>query len=273
MNAFHRALWAVTLVILALAALPAAAKTVLITGANSGIGLEFARQYAADGWHVIATHRRDGIPRTLAALATEFDSVQVESLDVTSHDSIDALAMKLDGTPIDVLLNNAGIVGSMEDPAQQFGTLDYDLFDRFLQTNTVGPLKVAEAFYEHVRSSDDKKIIGISTLAASLATATQRTGRSVGIRFRYGYNISKAALNMAYIGLAGDAREDGITVGLLHPGLVRVERTEQYDLSPQMEAMMLDVDDSVSQMRDVIAELELSESGAFMAYDGSTVPW
>jgi NAD(P)-dependent dehydrogenase (short-subunit alcohol dehydrogenase family) len=222
---------------------------------------------------VIATHRRDGIPRTLADLATRFEQVQIESLDVTDHASIDALASKLLGTPIDILLNNAGIVGALDDPAQKFGTLDYAEFNRFLQTNTLGPLKMAEAFVGHVRSSQDRKIIAISTVGASLESASQNRGPGRGISFRYAYNVSKAALNMAYAGLAHDVRDDGIIVGLLHPGLVRVARTEEYDMPPQMQAAMLDVEDSVMQMRAVIKDLDAAGSGAFLAYDGSRVPW
>ncbi|MEX2259715.1 MAG: SDR family oxidoreductase [Woeseia sp.] len=269
----HPSAWLLAVLMCALCLPAAHAKTVLITGANSGIGLEFATQYAADGWQVVATHRRDGIPRTLADLASRYDGVQVEFLDVTDHASIDALAAKLSDRPIDVLLNNAGVVGELDDPAQKFGTLDYEMFGRYLQTNTLGPLRVAEAFYAHVRRSEDRKIVGISTIAASLEGASQAMGSSFGIRFRYAYNVSKAALNMAYIGLANDARADGIVVGLLHPGLVRVARTERYDMTPQMEAAMLEVDDSVTQMRALIEGLNADTSGSFLAYDGSTVPW
>lgn len=252
--------------------LPAAeARTVLITGANSGIGLEFAKQYAADGWRVIATHRRDRIPRTLAELASRYDGVRIESLDVTDHAGIDALAEELAGVPIDLLLNNAGIVGGLGDLAQKFGTLDYELLESFVRTNTVGPLKIAEAFYPHVRDSEDRKIVGISTVAASLEVASQPSGPAIS--FRYAYNVSKAALNMAYVGLAKDARADGVIVGLLHPGLVRVARTEEYDLSPRMAAAMIEVEDSVRKMRAVIDGLTAETSGSFLAYDGTRVAW
>lgn len=260
-------------VVALLLCLPVQAKTVLITGANSGIGLEFARQYAADGWQVIATHRRNGIPRTLAELSTEFDNVQVEFMDVTDHGSIDALASRLTGTPIDVLLNNAGIVGGLQDPAQKFGTLDYAVLNQFIQTNTVGPLKVAEAFFPHVRASEEKKIVGISTVAASIEFTSQGGPAAAGLSFRYAYGMSKAALNMAYAGLANDVGSDAVIVGLLHPGLVRVARTEQYGSNPRMQALMLDVDVAVRQMRDVIENLTPADSGGFFSHDGSTVPW
>lgn len=253
--------------------LPVHAKTVLVTGANSGLGLEFARQYAADGWQVIATHRRNGIPRTLAELATEYDNIQVEYMDVTDHDSIDRLAGKLQGVAIDVLLNNAGIVGGLQDPEQKFGTLDYAVLDQFMQTNTVGPLKIAEAFYAHVLRSDEKKIIGISTIAASIEFTSRGGPGSAGLSFRYAYALSKAALNMAYAGLSNDTRDDGVTVGLVHPGLVRVARTELYGDNPRLQAAMLDVDDAVGQIRELIENWTLADSGRFFGYDGSTVPW
>ena len=265
--------WRCILMVIALLPLCAESKTVLITGANSGIGLEFARQYAADGWQVIATHRRDGIPRSLADLSTEFDNVQVESLDVTNHDSIDRLATKLHGTPIDVLLNNAGLVGELTDPAQKFGSLDYALLERHLRTNTIGPLKMAEAFYDLVKASDERKIVGISSIAASLESAARNEGATVGISFRYAYNVSKAALNMAYVGLANDSRRDGVSVGLLHPGLVRVARTEAYSMTPQMEALMLDVDVAVRRMRGIIADLDIDSSGSFVGPDGQAIAW
>ncbi len=141
--------------IFAIAAGPAGAETVLITGSNQGIGLEFARQYAARGWQVIATHRRENTPETLARLAREYPKVRVERMDVTDHGQIEALAAKLDGEPIDLLLHNAALIrfAPINDPegnaGQMFGTLDYEHFDRFMRTNVAGPLKITEAFIEH----------------------------------------------------------------------------------------------------------------------------
>lgn len=274
LHTFRRGI-AAAMAFISFAAAPgmAAAETVLITGANSGIGLEFARQYAADGWHVIATHRRSDVPETLAELTGRYPKVRVETLDVTDHASIDALASELRGMPIDVLLNNAGIVGGVGDPDQSFGSLDYATLDRFLQTNTVGPLKIAEAFHDNVKAAKHGKIVAISTIAASLDFASRGGPQAVGLSFRYAYAISKAGLNMAYAGLAHDVRDSGISVLLIHPGLVRVARTEKYPMSPQMEAAMLDVDVAVRQMRKTIAALTPATSGRFVANDGAEVPW
>ena len=124
--------------------LTADAPTVLITGANRGIGLELARQYAGRGWRVIATTRRPADATALLALAKLHPSVTVEVLDVTDHAGIAALATKYKGMPIDVLLNNAGISGDGE--GGDFGQLNYDVYDKVHAVNVVGPLNMAEAF-------------------------------------------------------------------------------------------------------------------------------
>lgn len=252
----------------------AAASTVLITGSNSGIGFELARQYADEGWHVIATHRRETIPESLAALSGQYDNVQVETLDVTDMAGIDALATKLASQPIDVLLSNAGIVGTFEQPEQQFGTLDFDLFHRFMDINSAGPLRVAQGFYENVKTSEQKKIIGITTGAASLTrTAQESYQKRLGIRYRYWYNMSKAALNMGYVGLANDARADGVAVLLLNPGVVRVARTADYQLTEEGLNIARDVDVAAANIRKRIAELSIEKSGTFMNGAGHVSPW
>ena len=241
------------------------ADTVLITGANSGIGLELSKQYAAEGWHVIATHRRDAMPESLAALSAEYDNVQVETLDVTDQQGIDVLSKKLSGVPIDVLLNNAGIVGTFEEPEQQFGTLDYELFHRFMDTNTAGPLRTAEAFFENVKASEQKKIVALST---GFSHPRNIYGDSMikrfGLHNRYWYNTSKAALNMAYVTLASDMRDAGISVAVIGPGLVRTERTSKYVLSDEAEALAIDVNESAKRLRQAIQGLNLEVSGSFI---------
>jgi len=251
----------------------ALADTVLITGANSGIGLEFARQYAVDGWHVIATHRRDTVPESLAALSSQYDNVQIEMIDVTDSATIAAVAAKLGGRPIDILLNNAGIVGTMEDPAQKFGSLDYDLLHRFVDVNLAGPLRVSEAFYGNVAASKQKKIVAVSSAAGSLTISASDFRQETGISTRYWYDISKAGLNMGFIALSKDAADDGVSVAVYQPGLVRVARTEQYPMTDAMKSMMVEVDDSVSAMRQRFAELGPDTSGNFFDRRGEVIPW
>lgn len=245
------------------------ASTVLITGSNSGIGYELARQYADEGWHVIATHRRDTIPESLAALSAQYDNVQVETLDVTDMTGIIVLAKKLKGQPIDVLVNNAGIVGTFDQPEQKFGTLDYDLFHRFMDTNAAGPLRVAEAFYENVKASEQKKIIAVSTPFASLTFVSgDFLKKNAGFSNRYWYNTSKAAMNMAFVALASDARADGVSVALMSPGLVKVKRTATYEMGDFAKSIAIEVDESARNLRAMIDTLSLDTTASFQSING-----
>ena len=263
----------VTAILLLLIGSATSASTVLITGSNSGIGYELAHQYADEGWHVIATHRRDTVPESLATLSAQYDNVQVETLDVTDMAGIDALAIKLQDQPIDVLLNNAGIVGTFEQPEQQFSTLDYDLFHRFMDTNAAGPLRTAEAFYENVRQSEQKKIVAISTgFSHPKPVAANSLSTRLGLKNRYWYNMSKAAMNMAYAVLANDVRDVGISVALIGPGLVLTERTSDYVLSENAKEISIDVETSAESVRKIIKELTLETSGSFINSRGVR-PW
>jgi NAD(P)-dependent dehydrogenase (short-subunit alcohol dehydrogenase family) len=249
------------------------ASTVLITGSNSGIGYELARQYADEGWHVIATHRRDTIPESLATLSARYDNVQVETLDVTDMAGINVLARKLQDQPIDVLVNNAGIVGTFDQLEQKFGTLDYDLFHRFMDTNAAGPLRVSEAFYANVKASEQKKIIAISTpFASSTLISSDFLKNNAGFSNRYWYNISKAAMNMAFVALASDARADGISVALLSPGLVKVKRTASYEMGEFAKGVAIEVDESARNLRTMIGTLSLETTASFKSINGD-LPW
>ncbi len=136
----------------------AAADTVLITGANAGIGLEFAKEYAAKSWTVIATHHRSTTPPELVALAAQYKNVRVEKMDVSRKDDIDAVAGKLKGVPIDLVINNAGVYSGAP-TAQNFGEFDYSLFDTIMAVNVRGPLMVMEAFVDNVKASHQKKFV------------------------------------------------------------------------------------------------------------------
>ena len=249
------------------------ADTVLITGANSGIGLEFAKQYAADGWQVIATHRRNSTPASLAELKAEYDNVRIETIDVTNSAMIAAAAARLDGLPIDILINNAGIVGTFDDTTQHFGSIDFDELHRFIDINAAGPLRVSEAFYDNVVASKQKKIVAISSAAGSMTMVQRAAKIGSPLASRYLYNMSKAALNMSFIGLASDSAGDGVSVATYHPGLVRVARTKSYVLSEEMRPMILEVQDSVKALRQRFAELSPESSGSFLNYDGDPMPW
>jgi len=274
MSAAFRTL-SVTLAILALGLLcsPARADTVLITGANQGIGLEFAREYAARGWTVIATHRHSTPPATLAALAAKYPKVRVERMDVTDPQQIKALGAKLKGVPIDVLLNNAGLVRTdpLDKPGgntnQMFGTLDFKLLDDFIHTNVAGPLMIVETFIGNVRASRQKKIVAISSAAGSVSVPPFMPNGST-VPDHYWYRISKAALNSSMRILAAQFRNEGITVVMFHPGGVQVESFGDVKLPgfvPPSEA--------VGSMIHTIDGLTIKDSGRFLDNDGKDHPW
>ena len=252
--------------ILSMVTFAATADTVLITGSNRGIGLEFAKEYAAKGWNVIATHRRDTIPDTLKVLSGKYPNVRVERMDVSKLSEIDALAAKLKGVPIDVLINNAGIAelgkfkGIGNNTRQAFGTLNYDDYEIMDKVNVRGPIKVAEAFYPNVKASKQKKIISISS-AAGMVSTPQRGGM-------YWYGMNKAALNKLMVTLAADVKKDGVSVAMFHPGGVKVEKFANYNYPG-----MISPHESVSGMIKVIAGLTLDKTGRFWSHDGKTMPW
>ena len=251
----------------------AAADTVLITGANQGIGLEFAKEYAARGWTVIATHRRETTPEELAKLAAQYPKVRVERMDVTDPAQITALGARLKGVPIDILLNNAGLVRT--DPVnkpggntnQMFGTLDYRLLDDFIHTNVAGPLMITETFIGNVKASHQKKIIAISSAAGSVSVPPFMPNGSP-VPDHYWYRISKAALNSAMRLLSAQFKDQGVIVVMFHPGGVQVESFGNDKLPgfvPPAEA--------IGKMIKTIDGLTMKDSGRFMDNDGKDHPW
>lgn len=246
---------------------PAGAETVLITGSNQGIGLEFAKQYAARGWNVIATHRRDTTPDTLAELQKTYSNVRVEQMDVSNRQQILALAAKLRGEPIDILLNNAGLIrfAPINDrpgnKGQLFGTLDYDHFDQFMQTNVAGPLMIAEAFVDNIAASKKKMIVTISS-AAGVVSQLPRSAD------HYWYRISKAALNSAMRLLTVELADEGVTVVMFHPGGVQVESFGDLKMPG-----MVPPEEAIGKMITTIDGLTLKDSGRFLHNDGRDHPW
>ena len=247
--------------------------TVLITGASQGIGLEFAKQYAARDWTVIATHRRSTIPDALAQLAEDYPLVRIERMDVTDAGQIEALGAELKGMPIDILLNNAGLVRTdpMDLPNpntnQLFGTLDFKLLDDFIHTNVAGPLKICETFMENVKASRQKKIVTISSAAASVSVPPFMPNGSP-IPDHYWYRISKSALNSAMRLVSSQFRDEGVTVVMFHPGGVRVESFGDLEV-PGLESP----ESAIGKMIKTIDGLSLMDTGRFMDNDGTDHPW
>lgn len=237
-------------------------KTVLVTGANRGIGLEFVRQYAEKGWAVIAGARNPGSATELQQLAERHAKLSIEKLDVSSPPSIDSLAEKLIDQPIDVVVNNAGVFGDFE--TQTFGSIDFAQFDTFMRTNALGPLKMCEAFLEHVKVGTAKKMVSVTSQAGSFGL------NSGGLPGMYFYKASKAAQNMIMRNVAEDVRQYGIAACVLSPGMVNTAG----DIPPERRFPgLIEPPESVAGMIEVIDGLTLDQSGKFVRYTREEQPW
>lgn len=237
--------------------------TVLITGANRGIGLELARNYAGRGWTVIATARKPDKADALNAIARDNSRVSVERLDVLDQAQVDALAKKYEGQPIDVLLNNAAILGAKA--PQVLGSYDMDLFLRVMNTNVAGPLRMTEAFLENVAASDQKKIVAITSVQGSITLI-----RSDTIQF---YNSSKSALNMNMRAVSAAVKDRGITVALISPGAVDTDMMREALAGSNFQMRLLTPADSAEAVINVIDQYDFELSGTFMSHQGAKIPW
>jgi len=237
--------------------------TVLITGSNRGIGLELARWYAEHDWRVIATARKPERATELKAIADLNSKVSIEQLDVTDHVRIDELAGSLADQPIDVLLNNAAILG--EPNEQNFGSMNFDLLNRIMDVNVVGPMKMAEAFAASVEVSEQKKIVAITSSQGSISML-----RSASIPF---YNMSKAALNMGMKSNSKALGKRGITVALISPGAVETDMMKLAMDRAGVSFKLLTPAQSAEMVATVIDGYGLEQSGTFVSHTGETIPW
>jgi NAD(P)-dependent dehydrogenase (short-subunit alcohol dehydrogenase family) len=236
--------------------------TVLITGAGRGLGLEFVRQYAADGWRVLACARDPGAAGLVEIAAKSEGRVTTHALDVGDHTAIEALAGELDGTAIDVLLNVAGTMGadsfaSKGMGAQRFGRSDYDDWLQTFRVNVFGPMKMAEAFLPHVAASAGKTIVTLTSVVGSMASNL--------IGGLYAYRSSKAAANAVMKSMSVDLKRHGIIALPMHPGWAK---TDMGGPKAPVEPV-----ESVAGMRRVIAALAPEDAGRFLQYDGTELPW
>lgn len=234
---------------------------ILITGANRGLGLEFTRQYAAEGWHIIACCRSPESADELNTLATANTNIVVEKLDVADFNAIDALGKKYQDTPLDILLNNAGIIGPIpideNITRQHFGQMEYDIWEDVMRVNCYAPMKLTEVFMDNVAASEHKKIICISSSVGSISEMC-----IPGVA----YASSKTALNRAMTIAAQELKAKGVIVGLFCPGYVKT-RMDAFGYA------MVEIEESISLLRPMIAALTLEDSGCFKGHDGRTIGW
>ena len=222
--------------------------TIMITGASRGLGLEFARQFYSEECRVIATCRNPKKANELNAIG----DIDVHSLDVTDDKSVANLADKLRGENIDILINNAGVIGQRDG----FGRLDYDIWAETMDTNVFGPMRVAEAFRDNVMNSKKKQMIFITSRMGSITEAVPNA---------YVYRSSKAALNMAVKCLSVELEQQGLIAVLFHPGHVQTDMGGQAaPVTPQK---------SIEGMKNQIVALTHDDNGRFLSYDGHQIPW
>ncbi|MGX7875260.1 SDR family oxidoreductase [Mesorhizobium sp. ORM6] len=224
-------------------------RTVLITGAGRGLGRELARQYAQQGWRVVACGR------TRPAQGFE-DGTEFQPLDVADPASISCLAKRLAGRPLDVLVNNAGIRSDISG----LHSFAPDEFLKVMCTNTLGPLLLARALRPNLVAGRMRIIANIGSRAGSMAE-----GLLDDYDDDYAYRCSKSALNMVCAQLAQDLRVDGITVFSLHPGWVKTDMGG--------DQAVLSVEDSARGLRTVIDRATPGDSGSFRTFDGIHIGW
>ena len=251
------------------------AKTVLVTGSNRGMGLEFVAQYAERGWSVIATSRSPSDDYDLIELAKDNPKIQIEQMDVTKTSEISNLAEKYQNQSIDLLINNAGMSGDRRN--QAWGQIDQSEFTKLISINAFGALKVAEAFSKNIANSEDKKIVAISSVAGSISSMGRPSSLPI-------LSISKAALNMAMKTVALRLKDEGVTVILINPGAVDTRALRQaFGLSLEEAEKATNFDykgyptvspeEGVRRMIDVIENADQSQNGSFLNHDGKELPW
>ena len=228
--------------------------TLLITGANRGIGLELTKEFTRRRWEVHACCRSPEDAGELQALAAAAELVTLHRLEVTDRDQILELAGRLKGTPLDILLNNAGSYG----PAQQgFGASDAAAWLETFRVNSIAPLCMAEAFVEHVAASERRVIATVGSVMGSIAE-----NDSGG---HYAYRTSKAAAHMVMKGLAVDLAPRGIVTVALHPGWVRTRMGgSTAPVTPEASA---------AGLAEVLLGLGREQSGRLIDYQGNLLPW
>lgn len=273
---------ALRLLFLALLVLPFGAhaatdSVALVTGSNRGIGLALVQELAAAGWKVIATCRDPADAAQLHELRRQYPKVLIEKLDVADNASIDALATKYRGEPIDLLINNAGIVGSYQQ--ETLANFDAGNFQQVLRVNAYAPMRISSVFLPNVEASRHKKIVAITSMLGSIGLA-QRSGeraRQSGATparptDTYFYRMSKAALNMGMRVMQNEVAPKGISVGILSPGIVATDARAGRDNGPPPPDLLTPAQSAKALMKR-IAELTPQNAGRYLEYTNEELPW
>lgn len=229
--------------------------TLLITGANRGIGLELCKQYLKLGWDVHACCRNPKKAQELNTLQDKYKAtLDVHALEVTHEKQMDKLKKTLKGKPVDMLINNAGVHAL---GASQFGKSDDKAWEEAVAVNLIAPMKMMEHFVENVAISDRKIIASMSSKMGSMDDN--------GSGGAYAYRATKAALNAVMVSAAHDLRHLDIISLILHPGWVRTDMG-----GPQGE---ISVEESGEMLRNILDGCTIEDSGTFFDVDGTTIPW
>lgn len=226
-------------------------KTVLITGANRGIGLEFVKQYSANGWSVLACCRQPKNAIELQAIQSK--NIEIIQLDVNDFDSISQIGIQYARRPIDLLINNAGTSGT----ACDFKTVSPEMILTTFGTNVLGPILMAQGLIKSLERSDKKTIVNIGSYYGSLEFYENSDYMA--------YQMSKTALNSATKNMANTLRDKNIIAISIDPGWVKTDMGG--------DSALLMPEESVSQMRNIFDKLSLSDTGKFFRYDGNLLPW
>lgn len=230
--------------------------TVLVTGGNRGLGLEWTRQYAADGWRVYACCRTPDEADELQTLAHEYSSVSVHRIDVTDADQVASVRRALGDAPLDLLVNNAGVYFERWGK-DRLGSIDYTDWASSFTVNVLGAVRVTEALTDNLAAANQGLVVAISSHMGCISDIASPND--------YAYRSSKAAMNATFHGLAYELGQRQIGVLLLHPGWVRTRMGG--------ENAPVDVVESVRGMRERVSRFRAEDSGRFYKYDGRELPW
>jgi NAD(P)-dependent dehydrogenase (short-subunit alcohol dehydrogenase family) len=228
--------------------------TILITGANRGIGLELSKQFGADGWRVLACCRNPAGAESLQAFGNRYPPIELHALDVTDYRQMGDLAEQLRDRPIDILLSNAGVYGPK---GVAFGDVDAAEWRQVLEVNTIAPMMLVQSFIGQVSASRQKLVAVISSKVGSIAD--NGSGGS------YLYRSSKTAVNQVVKSLSIDLAGRGVSVVSLHPGWVQTDMG-----GPNAE---IGTPESVAGLKNILQTAGPAQSGQFIEYNGDPIPW